>query len=256
MKLILILLTILLVFSACQSSENTDNNKRKTLAKTENTDCSVKDEYIKSNHCFDEDLAKSSNTPQKEIVVNYEIERIEEVSDDGMKAIRYPKLNSIEDDFSEINSLIYSELENWLNNEFSTIVMTDIDYEVTLFDDKHICILFEGMIDVERSAYPVNDAKTVYVSLADKKIIDISCPSNLTEMLKLSLQNETTDLESKKEPFKSALTYVSNRSDEELQTMITNGEIALTDDKSYIVCLDVPHAIGDYVKIRVTNTVI
>ncbi|MBE6642521.1 MAG: hypothetical protein E7615_02575 [Ruminococcaceae bacterium] len=198
--------------------------------------------------------ADTSVTDVTEPQASYTVEMVE--FSDGKIVIEYPQLKGQGEVYTSINSSIYSEVENWFKDEAADDVSVDVKYSVTLSNETYFCVLFEGGYYALNAAYPTRVVKAICFSMADGNVID---PTSVTEIdedfvekFKIELDNSSDTERFTDEQWASVVSYFNAFSNEELTEKIINGEAALTEN-GILVCVEVPHAIGDYIKVSVNN---
>lgn len=224
---ILVLITLVsLVLSACQSDGN------------------------------DSSMYTTTNASATDVTQNktYTIET--KVDNDEKRAIEYPQLNGQSEEYASINSLLYSEIKIWLKDEMAHDATIDVRYSVTLCNETYFCVLFEGDVIAPNAAHTTKVVKSVCVSLAGRVIIDpldiVRIDKVFVERFKNQLNNATDKERFTDEQWESVIAYFYTFSNEELIKKIVNGEVALIED-GVLVCMEVPHAIGDYIKVSVKS---
>lgn len=230
MKKIVILMLITLVsllLSACQSDAN--NTSTYTTTNTSTTDV----------------MQNQSSYTIKTVVDN-----------DESRLIEYPQLNGQNEEYTLVNSLLRSEMEDWLKDEVVDDAIINVRCSVTLCDETYFCVLFEGDVVAPNAAHPISVVKVVCFSLMDGVIIDpfdiVEINEAFVDNFKNQLNNATDTERFTDEQWESVVAYFHSFSNEELMKKIVNGEVALIEDGT-LVCIEVPHAIGDYIKVSVKD---
>ena len=113
--------------------------------------------------------------------------------------------------------------------------------------------MFEGSVVSHIAAHPTNVVRSLCISLTDNIVIDfiesIDINSEFVQQVKNGLafsQDERFD----DDQWRVIVNYLEQLSYEEWVERISEGEVALTED-GVLICVFVPHAIGDYLKIAV-----
>lgn len=186
--------------------------------------------------------------------VSYEIQQISSVSDDNKIVTLYPQLISAEKDYSIINSLISSEVNGWIRGNIAEDATVKLSYSTTYFDDICVCILFEGDVSSPNSAHPTRVAFSVCVSLVEETIMNplesIMIDDGFVEQFREQVILSSDSDRFTNEQWNEVVAFFDSLSNEELQQLIVNGETSLVED-GLLVCVSVPHAIGDYIKVSI-----
>ena len=223
-KLLLMFCIILFCLSACKS-ENTDISKAQSLAPIE-------------NHSE----------------IQYKIEKVISTTSDERITIEYPQLISPTEDYETLNSLIQNDVNAWVNETCAVDAIVNLSYSVTFHDNSYISVLFEGRVNAPNAAHPINVVHSVCVSISDNAIVDlldsIEIDDAFVEQFKFNIDKSKDINHFSDEQWDDILSYLNTFSDAEIEQVIANGEIALVED-GVLVCISVPHPIGDYLKISV-----
>lgn len=172
---------------------------------------------------------------------------------DNKSSVDYPQISTPDNAYAAVNALIYSEADELLQDAQAGAVV-NIGYSVTLANDTYISVLFEGTVVASGAAHPTNIIRAVTVSLQEKQpvtpltteTVDEAFIAQFKAQLPASREEERfTDQE-----WQDIITYFQGLSDEDLRHMILDGETALTQD-GVLIGIDVPHAVGDYIKVSV-----
>lgn len=188
---------------------------------------------------------------------SYQIQSYTNLYKENDKLVEYPQLIGKSNDFSNINLLIRNETIAWLNDIVDTNTVINVTYTITYQDDVYVCVLFEGDVYAVGSAHPINIVHSVCISLDEEKCIDplsiYQTNENLIDSFKKGIIESFNDNHYTQAEWEEIVRYIIGFSDDELRHKIQNGTNALIDD-GILICVDVPHAIGDYIKIRITKT--
>ena len=167
------------------------------------------------------------------------------VSENGNIAIEYPIIKeNTENKFNEYISGYVSEICSDLAGDEPDSFDIDIGYSVCFVDDV-ISVLFEGVLNYNASAHPVNVVYSVNYSIVDGKnipFVEQLDGKTKEDIAKCALGN---DIISELYSEADILRYI-----EEAGKFGSQVCYYRTSDGTYIT-LPVPHAVGDYVKIKI-----
>ncbi|MBQ8180414.1 MAG: hypothetical protein IJ010_00340 [Ruminococcus sp.] len=178
--------------------------------------------------------------------------------------IRYPQINAENQD--AINNLIRIFAENIASNvygsDYVNLNLVVEKYNVTYYDENLLSIVFEANGNVITAAYPNNFLYSINIDIKNESIISLSDIYSIDDDFSSIIYNAFNEQFAPKKLKEWGINEESNsyeRYKEDLSHVGPfNLEGALTNEKKYylqensvIICVTIPHAIGDYFQIEV-----
>ncbi len=168
--------------------------------------------------------------------------------------IEYPMLTGEGADYDKINSLIHQSVDNWIANELSEDVSFKLQHSVLRNDEKCVSVLFEGTVSAKDLAYPSKVVFPVTISKADSAVVNSfryilaneSFAAEFEQHLPSAFQAESYT----QEQIDAIISYLNGTFEGHLQYLLTKADGAITEN-GLLVILEIPHAIGDYLKVEV-----
>lgn len=163
--------------------------------------------------------------------------------------IDYPQIAE-----ESLNSLIRQSVDSWITNEISEDVSLKLNHRVLRNDEICVSVLFEGTITGQNLAYPSKVIFPVTISKAGNSIVNSfryilsneSFAAKFAQNLPAALQSEDYSQEQQ-----DAITsYLYGTEEGYLPYLLTKADGAITEN-GLLVILEIPHAIGDYIKVEV-----
>ncbi|MGL5067809.1 MAG: hypothetical protein ACRC6T_08350 [Sarcina sp.] len=218
------------------SKEKEDDTKTPTADKTEQSDKTAKEANEDKNSNEDNENKDSSD---------------DKVNDSFTTNIPYPTF----DNFDKANEIVLDyvkKLDKTYNSDDTTL---DINFKITQQNDKIISIHYFGDVKSSTAAYPSKFESTLNISAKQATVKKLSEMVDLTEK---TLDNFSKELGMK---FKAlGVPVPDNLKGNNLKAVLnnadSNGEY-LSEAQSYLsddgifVILSVPHALGDYIEIKI-----
>ena len=212
--------------------------------------CQTSDKKTKLQETLSQSTEKAS---LDRLTCSYEIKPTEKWNSTETAHVVYPQLFA-STDYTTVNSLIEQETDTWINEAYTSNAHLTLDYFVTFCDDTCLCLLFEGDIMDKTAAHPTNVAFSICVSLTDNKIVD---PLDLVAVDEVFISKFNKQLAEQEMPtrftdeqWKEIVEYFNKMPDSTLLRNIESGVLAITQE-GVIVCVSVPHSLGDYIKVEV-----
>ncbi|MGL4850320.1 MAG: hypothetical protein ACRC28_15630 [Clostridium sp.] len=237
-------------FIGCTNKGEKTSEKESTLLEAEKDNKKeTKDEEVKDD--------KNNSDIQKAEEKDSELESLKSNNKDNTinesniveknEKLKYPVLAE-----KKANKVV----EEYINKISSLYDLAELNYKIMYQDSKAISIFFFGNIKAESSAYPSKFESTLNINLESAKIIKLSDIVNIDkafiEKFKEALVSKCTslgvnasdlfDLENLEELLKKSDNVTEYLP--EVQSCFTQNELE--------IILSVPHAIGDYIKVRVS----
>lgn len=170
------------------------------------------------------------------------------------RKIDYPVLTGEGADYGKINSLIRQSVDNWIAKELSEDVSLELQHSVLRNDEKCVSVLFEGTVSAKNLAYPSKVIFPVTISKADSAVVksfryilaNESFAAEFEQHLPSAFQAESYT----QEQIDAIISYLNGTTEGYLQYLLTKADGAITEN-GLLVILEIPHAIGDYLKVEV-----
>ena len=186
--------------------------------------------------------------------VLYRTQKTMLITSNDRNTIEYPQLVGYTEDYSTINSLILNNLVSWVDNISDADSTVSLNYSVTYKNNSYVCILFEGRVNSSIAAHPTNIVHSICISIIDKAIVNpldlIGMDDEFIKQFKYQL-SKTYDINHfSAKQWDVVVAYVNSFSNDEIVQAIKNGSNVFVDD-GILICINVPHPIGDYIKVTV-----
>lgn len=198
--------------------------------------------------CTAQEVQDSNATPVPTVEHESDILMTENISVD------YPEIGVAEDKKQAVSQLVENQVAEWINSQFEADSRIRLTGSVTMKNDTYLWILFEGNAVPPQAAHPSNIAYVVCVCLNDMTVADplsmVSIDDTFAENFRMQFLSETPSSKYSSEQWSQIVDFVNGHTTNDLISLISGSQLALTEN-GVIVCLNVPHAIGDYVKIIV-----
>ena len=189
-------------------------------------------------------------------VEKHSIKQSVKVIDGNRIKVEYPTIIGTNKNYDVLNEIITDKIDEWIINSVSDDSTADVKYIITLDNGDYLSILFEGTISNKSAAHPTAEVFSIVLSMTKEEIVDplsiIEINNSFVDCFKTSALNYSDTDRFTDEQNKAVVDYILSFSDEELKEMIKNAELAFSEEGVW-VCLGVPHAIGDYLKIYVNG---
>lgn len=169
--------------------------------------------------------------------------------------IPYPTFNNINNK-DKVNELVLNyikNIDNLYNNDGTSL---NINYQVMFQNNKYISIYFSGDINSSTAAYPSKFRSTLNINVEKVSRMTLTEVANINEKF---INTFSKSLESKFESlgaqmpdtFKpknlnTLLHQADNNAISDVQSYFTSNEV--------VIILSVPHAIGDYIEVRIPKS--
>ena len=148
--------------------------------------------------------------------------------------------------------MICNEINLWISN-LSEASSINMDFSVTLQSGEILSLLFEGWVSSATAAHPTNEVFSITVDFEALEIID---PMDFIEINDSFVGEIRDEINLSSNPLYSdelwvaIQDYIDYQTDDKLKDINNYVAFALSDEGVW-VCMYVPHAIGDYVKILI-----
>lgn len=210
--------------------------------------------FLTSCYSAPAEYAPSTTTPFSESNTNVTIHDKTNQTNRNATTIEYPEFYIAKDKDQIINSLMKEQVTFWISKEFEQDSKIYLTGRITLQDESIVSVLFEGDATNDCSVHPTKIAFSVCICLDTLSVIDpvsIVLPDDsFVTALRLQLSSQKTNPRYTPEQMSQIFNYINGHSTAELISLISNSPLSLT-EHGVIVCLNVPHSIGDYIKIEV-----
>ncbi len=179
-------------------------------------------------------------------------------------SIRYPQINAGNQD--TINNLIRDFVENFASNAYgSNYVNLNLKvekYNITYYAGNLLSIVFEANGNVSTAAYPNNFLYAITIDIESESIISLSDIYSIDDVFSSIIYNEFNEQFAPKKLKEWGINEDSDSYERDKEDLSHVGpfnlEGALANEKKYylqenavIICVTIPHAIGDYFQIEV-----
>ena len=198
--------------------------------------------------CTPQEVQDPNATPVPTVEHESDILMTENISVD------YPEIGVAEDKKQAVSQLVENQVAEWISSQFEADSQIRLTGSVTMKNDTYLWILFEGNAVPPQAAHPSNIAYVVCVCLNDMTVADplsmVSIDDTFAENFRMQFLSETPSSKYSSEQWSQIVDFVNGHTTNDLISLISGSQLALTEN-GVIVCLNAPHAIGDYVKIIV-----
>lgn len=166
--------------------------------------------------------------------------------------VRYPSLDSEQEDYFRVTLLIEEKIASMLEGVPAEAAVA-FNYTVTLSTEDYFCLIYEGYINDPSAAHPSEMAFTMNFELESRNLFEpldiIQIDGDFVEKARGVFAQSSNESYSDEE-WRYIQQYFDDMSDEQLKEALEMSDFAFSDSGVY-VCMSVPHAIGDYVKIYI-----
>ena len=163
--------------------------------------------------------------------------------------VRYPEFISEDDGFEKINRQVEEKAKSFAESVYlQDYINLDLNIEYAYsISDKYISVAFEGMGNISTVAHPNNHCQTIIFSREDKSILTLS------DMFEVDDAFVSLFMKHLQEKDSAFMNYFNETYDAasllEACDDGSSGCYSYITDTEIIISFQVPHAIGDYVKV-------
>ena len=183
--------------------------------------------------------------------LNYELlsEQFVDTANGNHIQIQYPRFIGNTNDFAKENHLLTEALADYLQGYGTNVsgLELDINYNVTYASNEIVSIVFGGTSNSTHAAYPISFSFSVNIIMTVPKIAE---PSDIVEINEALAQKFM--ISAKKQNNIAIREYFQQFTISEAESILKQNDVYfyLTDNEIGAL-ITIPHAIGDYVDLRI-----
>lgn len=241
---------------------STQNSSQESKASVENT---ISDFNTENETSSDSNDNTNTNSDNANTYDNYTLETKTYTSNNI--TITYPQISNLSDTkkADSINKLLedvaLSSLNTYTQDDMNTLTI-EVNYKVTLQNERYLSIVYFGSSFLEGAAYPNSLFYTENIDLANGSIISLSDFSDINNIAtKLKDISSVKALADETELSDAHKTFLMNIDDSELLNLLkdsdfkvvnnslqapSNGTYSYMTDEGIVISLQVIHALGDH----------